>query len=220
MEEPGRRRQVELNSRLNEHRVVYGEEHPSIIQQKEQIKAAGVPPTELQELNNSRAELLEAIKRAPTANPSQDTAEARVVMHAVGATRPRTPPRAVLDENGKPRDLDEDPVVVAAKAGLSRAISKYSQLTERLESARLQFITAQAAFNSRLVVTGNPEVPRKPMKPLNLIVSIAAVFAAILLGVLVGALRDLASGKIHELWQVKPLGLKPLGEVWIAKHSD
>jgi hypothetical protein len=44
--------------------------------------------------------------------------------------------------------------------------------------------------------------------------------AGALLGLLLGALRDLASGKIHELWQVKPLGLKPLGEVWIAKRKE
>jgi uncharacterized protein involved in exopolysaccharide biosynthesis len=215
VEEPWRRRQLELTSRLNELRAVYGEEHPAIVQQKEQLKAANEPPAELAELNRSRAELLEAIRRSPAA--SQEPAENRAVARVV---RPLAGSRASDDENGKPKDLDEDPMVVAAKAGLNRAIEKYNQLTERLESARLQFITAQAAFSSRLVVTGNPEVPRKPMKPLRMIVSIVAIVAAALFGVFAGAIRELASGRIHELWQVKPLGLKPLGEVWIPKHNE
>jgi hypothetical protein len=221
VEEPWHRRQVELTSKLNELRAVYGEEHPAIVQQKEQIRAANEPPAELVDLNRTRAELLDAIKRAPAANHNADSADTRTATRSAGVLRTnRVGPIHLVDENGKPKDLDDDPVVATAKAGLNRAITNYNQLTERLESARLQFITAQAAFGSRLVVTGNPEIPRKPMKPLRTIVSIAAVVAGALLGLLLGALRDLASGKIHELWQVKPLGLKPLGEVWIAKRKE
>jgi uncharacterized protein involved in exopolysaccharide biosynthesis len=230
VEEPWRRRQQELKSRLAELTAVYGQAHPEVVQQENRIKAASVPPAELVELKNARTDLLNRIQSAPEANPYEDRAVAEVpsqgtapgvseVLRA-GAVRSRS--SAVLGRSARREgdELDEDPAVTAAMAGLNRAIDSYSRISGRLASTRLQFTAAQVAFDARFVVTGEPEVPRKPLKPLRAIMSIASLVAAMVFGLLVGGLRDLASGKVFEPWQVKPIGLRVLGQVSVPKHLE
>jgi uncharacterized protein involved in exopolysaccharide biosynthesis len=213
---------VDLKARLTELRAVYGQEHPAVVQQEAQIKAASEPPAELVELQKIRSALLIEIKGVPEDNAKQGSNELRASNRSVGAVRVRSaaarPNYLGLGEDRQ--DPDEDPAVTAARAGLNRALEKYGQVTERLASARLQFTTSQVAFNGRLIVTGEPEVPRKPMKPLQLVLSMATVVLSLLFGLLAGALRELASGKIHEPWQVKLFGLKTLGELCVPERLE
>jgi hypothetical protein len=114
--------------------------------------------------------------------------------------------------------IGEAPKVIAARAGLMRALEDYDKVISRLSSAQLQATTAKVSFAARFIVVAEPEFPRKPIKPLRLIVSISSVMAAVLLGFLAGALRDLFSGVIYESWQLRPLGLRSLGALDVPKR--
>jgi uncharacterized protein involved in exopolysaccharide biosynthesis len=217
-EEPWRRRQLELNARLTELRAVYGEEHPEVVKQEALIRATSEPPAEVVELRKMRADLLNSVETEPSAKPAEDTKTPATARPRV-VTRTSSP---VAFSNLTIRDakaeIDEDPAVTAARAELNRTIEEYSRVSKQLASARLQFTTAQVAFNTRYVVTAEPEFPSKPTKPIRTIVTSVAVAAALLFGFLAGALRDLASGRIHEPWQAELLGLKTLGELHMSRQ--
>jgi uncharacterized protein involved in exopolysaccharide biosynthesis len=212
-EEPWRRRQADLKSHLIELRTVYGEEHPQVVQQQALIRAASEPPPELVELRKARTDLLKEIQSVPEDAPGNVASASVAIRHRSS----NTPSRALRVRGARltraDMEEDDDPATAAAKAALTSAIEHYNGLTNRLASARLQFTTTQATFATRFVVTGEPEFPRKPMKPLRTIVAIVSVFAGLLLGFLMGALRDLASGTIHESWQIRSFGLKELGDL-------
>jgi uncharacterized protein involved in exopolysaccharide biosynthesis len=221
-EEPWRRRQLELGSRMVELSAVYGKEHPQIVQLQAQIDTAKVPPAELVELQKAKADLLREVQNATAENTTTESkttgkgnrsAGGRIAVRTVGGT-PTSRGRQSTAED----IADEDPVVLAAKAGLTRAIEEYEGLNSRLTSARLQATAADVSFNTRFVITAEPELPRKPMFPLRLILSIASLFLAILFGLIAGAIRDLISGKVYESWQVRPLGVKSLGELPLPKR--
>lgn len=220
VEEPWHRRQVELEARMAELKTVYGQAHPLVIQQDAQIKAAASPPPDLVDLRNTQTQLLNEIQSAP--NETAPKGGTRVQFERVSAGMQALAPAPRVRLGGRDdRDVpDEDPTVTAAKAELTDAISKYGKLTERLASARLQFTTAQVAFNTRYVVIGEPEMPRKPLKPLRLIVAIASVFVGILSGILAGAVREIVSGRIREPWQLKSLGIRIIGELPIPKRLE
>jgi len=100
---------------------------------------------------------------------------------------------------------------------LKTAVARYNDLATRVDSARFELNTAQVAFQHRYVVVSEPEIPRRPVKRLHAQVAMAGVAAALLLGLLIGAIRDLLSGRILEPWQVKNLGLQVLGDLRLMK---
>jgi len=92
-------------------------------------------------------------------------------------------------------------------------------VTRRLETARVELASSQAALKYRYVVIAEPERPRKPMSPNRILFSLAAVLGAVVMGALSGAVRDLLSGLVYEPWQIKSLGLQVVGEVKLTKDN-
>ncbi len=216
IENAWRRRQETLNARLAELKTVYGPEHPQVIQEQTLINSAAQPPEELMALQRTRSELLSEIQNAPEGSPKALTNRFRATGRAQNA------PRTIASSQPNPgaAGMNDNVETSATKAKLVRAIESFSSVEKRLATARLQLISSQATFGMRFVVVDKPELPPGPLKPLRMLVRFAALGAGLLFGFLAGALRELASGKIHETLQLKPLGLKNLGELTVFKPSE
>ncbi len=105
-----------------------------------------------------------------------------------------------------------------ARTRLRFAMEKYDVLLERIQAARIELDTARAAFKYRYAVIRPPGYPKRPVKPKVPLVLAGALIAALALGTLAAALRDLWSGKILEPWQMeRDLGLPVLGQ--LPRHS-
>ena len=116
--------------------------------------------------------------------------------------------------------LEEDPEVSAARAKLMSAVSKYDELKNRMDAARIELTTTEIAFKYRYVVVAEPELPRKPVKPNRPALILASLVAGIVAGFLAGAIRELTSGRVVEPWQVKQLGLPLLADVSLSDRPE
>jgi uncharacterized protein involved in exopolysaccharide biosynthesis len=215
-EDAWHRQQATLNTHLAELRTVYGQAHPQILQQEALIKAAGLPPAELAELYRSRSELLNEVQNMPERDPRSPTDSSP----ALG--RVRNQPTIAQGGQSIPSAVTpgENLEIAPSKAKLIRAVDNYNAVAGRLASARLQLVASQATFGMRFVVVGKPEYPDRPLRPLRSMVRYAALAIGLLFGFLAGAVRDLVSGRIHESLQLKPFGLKDLGELIVPKPVD
>ncbi|MGZ6072120.1 MAG: chain-length determining protein, partial [Myxococcaceae bacterium] len=118
----------------------------------------------------------------------------------------------VLDADD-PREA-EDPDIDYAKSQVRHAITRYNGLLDKVEAARLEQDSAQAAFKYRYTVIKPAQKPRGPIKPRPALLIPASVVAGLLLGIIATALIDLWSRKLLEPWQVEhALGIPLLGEV-------
>ncbi|HLV22331.1 MAG TPA: hypothetical protein VKZ49_15670, partial [Polyangiaceae bacterium] len=88
------------------------------------------------------------------------------------------------------------------------------------DRARLELTTAEAAFKYRYVVVQEPEAPRKPVKPNRRMLILASLAGALMLGLLAGAARELATGRVIEAWQVKQLGVPLLADIDLSAGRD
>jgi len=217
--EPWQRRIAELKFHLEDLRGTYGPEHPLVRQQEAKIRESSDVPAELAGVRDSEQQLLAEIARAQPedsasapqmASPGASTARAPYVANS-RQQRPTASGMVVITER------EEDPTLAPAAANLKSAISTYGDATRRLENARLQLATSQIALDSRYVVIAEPELPKRPTKPNRPVLVGGALVAAAFLGFLVGALRDLLTGKIFEAWQVRSLGLDVLAEVELTR---
>jgi uncharacterized protein involved in exopolysaccharide biosynthesis len=109
--------------------------------------------------------------------------------------------------------------VLAASAALQTAIAKYTDVTARADSARFELMIAQVAFQHQYVVVRAPEVPKAPKKPLRRTILLGSVAAGVVIGILIGAIRDLVTGRVFAPWQVKVAGLPTLGELQIPEKT-
>ncbi len=218
VEDTWHRQQASLNAHLTELRTVYGQAHPQVIQQQTLITAAREPPIELKELQKARTELLSEIQNVPEVSTGSSTSQSRTVRRsAVRMPNERTvPPSQPTGAAGANENLE----LSASRAKLVRAVDNYNNVAGRLSSARLQFAASQATFAMRFVVVNKPELPTAPIRPLRMLVRYAALVAGLLFGFLAGALRDLTTGIVHESAQLKPFGLKDLGELVVSEPLE
>jgi uncharacterized protein involved in exopolysaccharide biosynthesis len=201
--EPWQRRLTELRLQLADLRGQYGIAHPLVVQQEARIKDASIEPAELGALREEERALISRIESGQL-TPA-DTVAGRWVPRAGGAPSPAAP---ML--------MEEDPEVSAARAKLMSAVSKYDELKNRLDAARIELTTTEIAFKYRYVVVAEPELPRKPIKPNRPALILASVAAGIMAGLLAGAIRELTSGRVVEPWQVKQIGLPLLADVSLS----
>lgn len=209
-QEPFQRHLTELRMQLADLRSVYGPEHPLVVQQDNRIKEASVEPAEIGELRGQERQLLSRIEEIATAS----AAEVPSVVRGSGVpAAPGVQPAAAAGPAAGPIMVEEAPEVAAARSKLMAAIGKYNRLEDRLDGARIELTTAETAFKYRYLVVAEPEPPRKAVKPNRPLLIVASLFAAVLLGLLAGAMKELASGRLIEPWQVRALGVPMLAEV-------
>ena len=207
--EPWQRRLTELRLQLGDLRGQYGTAHPLVLQQEARIKDASIEPAELGALREEERALISRI-------------ETGQLVPADSAGGHWVPSRSALGPSAPaaPMLMEEDPEVSAARAKLMSAVSKYDELKNRLDAARIELTTTEIAFKYRYVVVAEPELPRKPIKPNRPALILASVAAGILAGFLAGAIRELTSGRVVEPWQVKQIGLPLLADVSLSDRPE
>jgi uncharacterized protein involved in exopolysaccharide biosynthesis len=196
--------------KLSELKGTYGPMHPSVVQQEARVRELAIEPPTLVNLRQEEHDLLAQIE---TGSLVGDTSApgGRWVPRPMGLGAPSSP--------NAPMMVDENPEVAAARAKLMSAISKYSDVKDRLDAARIKLTTAETAFKFRYVTVADPEIPTKPVKPNRPVLILASIAAGLVAALLAGAVKELLSGRVIEPWQVKQIGLPLLAEVSLTDHT-
>ncbi|MDB4997369.1 MAG: Chain length determinant family protein [Myxococcaceae bacterium] len=220
--DPWQQRLADLRAQMASLRATYTEQHPQVVTLQSQITAASVKPAELVALEEDERKLLAdlAVQAAPPApviaprpvyRPVAPTASATDATATAPAPAPTGPQ---LTWDGTTLAVGEAPEIVAARERLTQATRKYEDVAVRLDTARIQLQSLQAAFKYRFIVVQPPEAPRKPTKPNRLLLLLAGIAGGIVFGLLGGGIKDLWRGRFIEAWQVeRRLRLPLLAEV-------
>jgi len=202
LEEFRRKRLNELQTQLHEQRAAYSDSHPVVLDLQQNIEALGRESPELQTLRRDLAALEKEVRRRGLLSDVP-----------LGAPRARSLADAASLEPLDPRE-EEDPDVAYTKAQVRHTLSRYNGLLDRIDAARLELDSAQAAFKHRYVMIRPVQRPKEPVTPKVGLVLLASVVAGFFLALFAPSLVDLASRKLVEPWQIEQaLGLPVLGEV-------
>jgi hypothetical protein len=202
LQESRRKRLLELQTRLPEAKAQYSPNHPVVLDLQQSIDVLQQDSPELQVLKKQLNALETELRRRGLL---QDV--------PLGGKRARSMADDAALEPLDPRE-EEDPDVAYTKTQVKHALARYNALLDRIDTARLELDTAQAAFKHRYQVLKPPQKPQAPIKPRVTLVLLASVLAGLFLALLAPALLDLSSRKVVEPWQIEhALGLPVLGEV-------
>jgi hypothetical protein len=114
---------------------------------------------------------------------------------------------------------DRDPGMVYARGQLRDGMDKYAALRAQIQTAQIDLETAQAAFKYRYTVVTPAHLPKAPTVPNVPLVTMMALIAGMLCGLLLAVIADVRGGRLLERWQIERLLERPvLGE--IALPSD
>jgi hypothetical protein len=196
-EEARQRRLADLQTRLAELRMTYASAHPLVLAMEERIRQAEVVPQELVQMKQQEEALLRGIQSFFPPNGG---------VHAPNGGAHEAPPELldVLQRAGVAGAGREDtPELAAAKARLTMAVQKYEDLRDRIDSARLELQTAEAAFKYRYAIVQPPELPAKPTKPSTLVILVGGLAASVAFAIAAAVAKDLAKGRFIEPWQVR-----------------
>ncbi len=187
LEELRRRHLLEVQNRLAEQRTVYSESHPVVLDLEQTIASLQSESPQLAALRREEAEL-----------------QAKLAKHGENADGASTSMPTIPPELFR-TDLTEDSSVEYARAQLRFAMQQYSAMRERIDAARIDLDTAQAAFKYRYSVVLPPEIPRGPIKPKTPLVMIASVIVGLLLALFATTAADLHGGALLDTWQLQSL---------------
>ncbi len=95
-----------------------------------------------------------------------------------------------------------DPGLETALTEYRRRAETYNTVRERLEAARLELQTQEAAFDYAHTVTQPPVLPRRPVKPDPIGIVLVGTLAAAFLAFVVAVLADILSRRVQESWQI------------------
>jgi uncharacterized protein involved in exopolysaccharide biosynthesis len=194
---------TELEARLEELRSLYSPSHPSVLDVQQSLETMRSDSPQLLALKRELAPLEAELKERGLA-PDAPLRTARI--REGGAA-------ALAAEAEDPREA-EDPDIEYAKSELRHAVLRYNGLLDRIEAARLEQESAQAAFKYRYTIIRPAQKPRGPIKPKPALIIPASIVAGLFLGIIATSLIDLWSRKLVEPWQVEhTLGIPLLGEI-------
>jgi uncharacterized protein involved in exopolysaccharide biosynthesis len=209
------KRLSELQTKLSELRTNYSDIHPEVQSTQQSIAALGKDSVQLSDLKKDEESLKAEVARldklileAPAA-PAAGAATMDEALKVIESEGAQVAPRS------SPQDTEKEAQAVEfAKARMSVAISKYDELLERIDSAKIELATARAAFKYRYSVIRPAQRPKKADKPNVPIILALGGFAAAALSVLAAVLADVRTGRILESWQVQRLlGIPVIAEV-------
>jgi len=201
LEEFRRRRVTELQTKLQEQRAIYAQNHPVVLDIEQSLAAVRQESPQVAVLKRELSQLEAELKKRGA--PDEPAPE-------VGRPTPVVPERL---ERLDPRE-DEDAQIEYTKEQVSFALSKYNSFLDRIEAARLELDSARAAFKYRYTIVLPAQKPRHANKPNPTLVLGASLIAGLALAVLSTAFVDLRSRKLLESWQVeRELKLPLIGEV-------
>ena len=204
LEEPRQKKLSELYAQLADLKSKFADANPSVIAKEQQIKEASVEPPELTQLKAEERALLEGSgyddmppEFQVAATPTKTTSAPKA------APKSKPKPAAAAATTGTNNPKEEDPDLTQARNRLNAATIKYQELSDRIESARMEVLSAQAAFKYRYTVVQPAELPKKPLKPNVPVLLVAGLMFALLSAIGAAAAKDVLSGRVIEAWQVK-----------------
>jgi uncharacterized protein involved in exopolysaccharide biosynthesis len=204
LEEFRRRRVTELETKLQEQRAIYSENHPIILDIEQSLAAVRQESPQVAALKTEVASLEAELTKKGIAKDAPE--------HEV-----RRPTRVVIPaERLHPADPheDEDAQIEYMKEQVNFALSKYNSLLDRIDSAQLELDSARAAFKYRYTIVLPAQKPRYANKPNPTLVFGGSLVAGFVLALLTTAIVDLRSRKLLEKWQVeRALKTTLIGEV-------
>jgi uncharacterized protein involved in exopolysaccharide biosynthesis len=200
LEEFRRQRLAELQTQLAQQLGVYAPEHPLVISTRRAIDAGSGPSPQIEVLRLEVIDLENQIKRR--GGRVDPAASAAAAMRGEWAAAARLRLEA------------EDPRLEYERRQLDLLLRQHSALLERIDSARIEMDTAQAAFKYRYSVVTPPQLPRSPAKPYVLLFIGGGIAGGIALAMFLSTAADLRAGRIVERWQVEQqLDLAVLSEI-------
>lgn len=196
LEEFRQRRLAELQAQLAQREATYSERHPEVLTARQSIAALAQPSPQMEALRGEVRELeREVARRGGPAGPQ--SASAPLISPDVLETRSLLEPEDVRSEYDRSQ--------------LRLLLGQYSNVLARIDAAKLELETAQAAFKYKYSVISPPTYPKGPKKPYLLLRLLGGLFGGVALAIFVTTAMDIRSGRIVEEWQVeRHLGLSVL----------
>jgi uncharacterized protein involved in exopolysaccharide biosynthesis len=194
----------QLQTKLEEQRGVYTDEHPVVSDMKQALQAASGESSQARQLRGELSRLNKDFAALSAVGPSdlgkKDSArnERRLAPFASAKGLPSD----ALNIEQQLSD-DRDPEVELARSKLRFAVENFQSLQDRLQKTRIDLDTAEAAFKYRYTVVTPPEVPHGPMSPKSGMILAVALVGGIVLGLLTAFVTDLRRGTLYERWQVE-----------------
>jgi hypothetical protein len=182
-------RLVELQNQLTQQLGVYAPEHPIVIGLRRELDAANAPSAQSEALRTEIQDLEREVARR-----GGNTDDPLPVVPGL--------PGGIVQMESLRSELD-DPRLEYHRRQLDLLLRQHSQLLERIDAARIEMDTAQAAFKYRYKVVSPPKIPKAPIRPYKLMFIGGGIFGGIMLALFLATAADLRSGRILESWQVE-----------------
>ena len=200
---PGSSASRSSRAELDRLRLTYAAAHPAGAPGGGRPRAARVEPQDLVELRQEEHDLVARLGDFARPRPPRRARRRRRARRVAGAA-------VVVDAS--PRE--DEPELATAKTKLTAATRKYEDLMDRVDSARIELHTAQAAFKYRYTVVDPPEIPKEAKRPNRALLVVGGVVLGVLLAFFAAGAKDLLSGVFIERWQVRRrLALPVLAEL-------
>lgn len=198
----------EANRTLNGLRQTLGPQHPDVQNAISVAEDRSRVPADLMHLRASAADLDQRL-RGLEGPPTEAPAEYATI---------RVPDQRAVAASRSP-DEGLDPDVERAERSLMGRISRYNEFVVRLEDARTELATADAAFDYRYVLTLPPKLPRLPISPNPPVIVAGGLLAGLLLAIFFALAADLWSRRVLEKWQLERLGVPVLGDITVSRDQ-
>jgi uncharacterized protein involved in exopolysaccharide biosynthesis len=195
----------QLQTKLEEERGVYTDEHPIVADTKQALSAASQESPQARQLKGE-LKRLRSDYDSLHATTESDLGKKETKEHAERRLLP-FPSSGKLTNDALRIEQevsdDRDPEVELARSKLRFAVENYQSLADRLQKTRIDLDTAEAAFKYRYTVVTPPEVPRGPISPKSTMILAAAVVFGLVFGVISAFISDVRKGTLYERWQVE-----------------
>jgi uncharacterized protein involved in exopolysaccharide biosynthesis len=189
LEDYRQRRLAELQSQLAQQLTIYAPQHPAVLSTRQSLEGLNQSSPQLEAL---RAEV--------------STMEGQVVLRG-GSPDVQGQGQLQLMQSelaeARLRLADEDPRLEYERSQLRLLLRQHSNLLERIDAARVEMDTAQAAFKGRYIVTTPPQLPKRPSWPNPLAVLAGGLLGGVCFALFACATVDIRSGKVIEAWQIE-----------------
>jgi uncharacterized protein involved in exopolysaccharide biosynthesis len=183
--------------------------HPEVAAEERRVAALEQEPSDIALLRADVASLQGELKQRDLLS--------RHGAGAGGGARGAGAPAAVPGLDPLPGDivqlLDVSQLDPALAAQLSSAVSKYAALRDDIRTGRVQFDTAQAAFNFRYKVVVPAEAPKSPTKPKAAVLIGGGAALSLVIALLLPLLFELSTGLVIERWQVATTQIPVLADL-------
>ena len=142
-----------------------------------------------------------------------DELERQLAARGGAAAGLATAPELAADATLRLRE-GADPRLEPERRRLDDLLRQHANLLERIEAARVEMDTAQAAFKYRYSVVAPPLLPQKAVRPYELLAIVGGLLGGLAMAFFASAAADLRSGRVLEPWQLERTLLLPvIGEL-------